>query len=305
MRNKNKKNQFLLFVFTIITFITVFHINLPEKQVMAEETDSYQRIYDDADLLSTSEYNELEEMCISNGEEAGINIFILTHDDPDSVDGDIYIENFYDNGNYKDSVILLIDMHRRDVVLQGYGTAETYLHSKRLDKIRDTITPYLSDADYKTAFQRYIEASTSYMKDDSELNYDHNYSYDAPPSGNYNNDSYNRDVTYKYDTNQSEDDIGKLLSNVWFQLAVSLIIGAIVVGTMAYNSGGRMTAGSNTYLDPGHSGLIGRRDNYIRTTVTRVRKPTQNTGKGGFNAGGFRGGISSGGHSHSSSRGKF
>jgi uncharacterized protein len=97
-----------------------------------------------------------------------------------------------------------------------------------------------------------------------------------------------------------------VIGSLWFQLLVSLTIGGIVVGVMAFNSGGRMTTVSNTYMDQNHSGLIGRRDDYLRTTVTKVRKPTNNNqGNGGFNAGGFRGGTSSGGHSHSSSRGKF
>ena len=69
-----------------------------------------------------------------------------------------------------------------------------------------------------------------------------------------------------------------------------------------------MTAGSRDYLDRSKSGLIGRRDQYIRSTVTRVRKPTQNHtssgsrggSRGGFSSGGFRGGRSSGGRSHSS-----
>jgi uncharacterized protein len=255
-------------------------------------TDEDKRIYDDAGLLTSSEYQELEELSLQYGEEAGIGIYILTHDDPDAVDAEVYIEDFYDDGNYGDSVFLLIDLYNRDVVIEGYGTAETYIHSKRGDAIREEITPYLSDGDYRTAFQIYIEESAAYMKDDSELNYDHDYSYDS--EGN------------RVTGNSSADPAKNILTNVWFQLLVSLAIGGIVVGAMAYNSGGRMTAGGNTYMDPGHSGLIGRRDLYLRTTVTRVRRPqNNNTGRGGFNAGGFRGGISSGGSSHSTSRGKF
>lgn len=263
MRNLILKQRYLFILIAVLTFITACSINSPLNRMIAVAAENNQRIYDDAGILSTTEYHELEEMCISYGNKAGIDIFILTHDNSDTVDGDIYIENFYDAGVYGDSVILLIDLYRRDVLLQGYGKAEDYLNSNRLDKIRETITPYLSDAEYATAFEIYIEDSADFMG------------------------------------NNPKDDSYEFLFNIWFQLAVSLAIGGIVVGTMAYNSGGRMTAGGNTYIDPGHSGLIGRRDNYIRTTVTRVRKPTQNSG------GGLRGGISAGGHSHSSSRGKF
>lgn len=67
-----------------------------------------------------------------------------------------------------------------------------------------------------------------------------------------------------------------------------------------------MTAGSANYIEQNNSGLIGRRDDYVRTQVTRVRKPQNNSNNGGgFNAGGFRGGVSGGGRSHSSGGGKF
>ena len=257
--------------------------------------DDDNRIFDEADLLTSSEYEELNDMSLDYGEEAGIGIYILTHDNPDAVDAEVYIENFYDNGDYGNSVFLLIDMYHRDVVIEGYGTAESYIHSGRGDVIREEITPYLSDGEYGTAFQIFIERSAAYMEDDSQLNYDFDYSYDS--KGNY---VYEGGSTYN-------DPAKNVLTNLWFQLLISLGIGGIAVGVMAYNAGGRMTAGGNTYMDSNHSGLIGRRDLYLRTTVTRVRKPqnNNNNSRGGFNAGGFRGGVSSGGHSHSTSRGKF
>jgi uncharacterized protein len=244
---------------TAICFLSLFLIASPSKSSAAE---SIQHIYDEAGLLSTDEINELEQMCTNYGEDAGFTIIIMTHNDPNSKDGEIYIEDFYDKMVYGDSVILLVDLFHRDVILEGYGLAEKNLNSKRGDVIIEKITPYLSEEEYASAFELYIKRSAAYMKDD----------YTGPES---------------------------ILSNALFQLLSSLILGGIIVGIMVYNSGGKMTAGGNNYIDGGHSGLIGRRDDYIRTTVTRVRKPTQNSG------GGFKGGISGGGHSHSTSRGKF
>ena len=264
----------------------------------AAATAGIQHVYDDAGLLSSSELSDIEDMCTEYSEDAGIDVIILTHDDVNAGDPGKYIEDFVDRTNYTNSVVLLIDMADRNVDLQGYGKAETYLHSGRLDNIREEITPYLKDADYVTAFETYIKESAAYMKDDTQLNYDHDYSYDK--NGNYvgsGNSSYGK-----------EDNAARnILTNVVFQLIAALVIGGTVVGVMVYNSGGKMTAGGNTYIDGGHSGLIGRRDMYLRTTVTKVHKPTQNNTNrpGGFSSGGFSGGVSSGGHSHSSSHGKF
>lgn len=256
-----------------------------------------QRIYDEAGLLTTSEYDELEAMCLEYGEDAGIDIYILTHDSAKAVDAELYVEQFADKKEVVNSVILLIDLYNRDVVIQGYGTAEVYIHSFRGDEIINSITPYLSESEYFIAFDLFIEQSAAYMKDDSYLNdYGSDYNYDR--HGNYvYNDGYS----------DSEDPVKDLLTNFWFQLIASLVIGGVAVVIMAYSSGGRMTVRGNDYLDQSRSGLIGRRDIYLRTTISKVRKPPQNKsgGRGGFNAGGFRGGVSAGGRSHSSSRGKF
>ena len=276
--------------FLLCLYLPVMAFLLFPAQAKATETeDTFPRIYDDAGLLSTSELAELEELCITNGEDAQIGIFILTHNDAAAVDGEVYIEDFYDSflyDQFPDSAILLVDMANREVVFEGYGSAETYLHSKRGDVIIEKIKPYLSDGDYVSAFKVYIEKANAYMKDTSAPNYSRDYT-PAPENGS--------------EASSEQSSAASVLTNIWFQLVAAIVIGAVTVIIMAYNSGGKMTTGGNTYLDQSRSGLIGRRDDYIRTTVTRVRKPQNNNNSGG----GFHGGVSAGGHSHSTSRGSF
>lgn len=262
-----------------------------------EKQEEIPHVYDMAGLLSTLEIEELEEMCITYGEEAGLEILILTHDDPNAQEPEKYLEDFNDALPEADRMLLLIDMQERFIWMQGYGLAETYIHSKRIDAIYQDITEPIADGNYVKAFEIYIKSSAAYMQDDSELNWDHDYSVSSPKPGD---DYYD---TYPDSHNETED----LITSWWFQLIASLVVGGIAVGIMAYHSGGKMTAGSHTYMDKGHSGLIGRRDQYLHTRVTRVRRPKDNNthGKGGFNAGGFRGGVSSGGRSHSSGGGRF
>ena len=82
----------------------------------------------------------------------------------------------------------------------------------------------------------------------------------------------------------------------WVQLIAALIIGGIAVSVMAVKSGGVMTVNADTYLDSRYSGIRARRDDYIRTSVTKRKKPKPSEG-GGSSGGGQ---VSSGGHSHSS-----
>lgn len=275
-------------------------------QAYASETKVTQHIYDEAGLLSSSDTEELEQKCIDSGDAAGVEIMILTHNDPNAIYAEDYIEDFEDKLPVGDRVYLLVDMSNRVVFMEGYGAAETYIHSKRIDKIIDEITPYLSDGNYYDAFSIYIDRSAEYMGDDSEINTDHDYSVGTPQNDNPNAPYYDETWPDNYGTSQNKAE--SPVTNIWVQLFVAIIIGIITVSVMAIGSGGRMTAGGSTYMDQNQSGLIGRKDIYVRTQLTKVPKPKDNPSNhsgGGFNSGGFRGGVSSGGRSHSSGGGHF
>ncbi len=250
-----KSTRLILLSFCLLFALTV----LPAGYASAAIDDNIAHLYDRANLLTTSEQNELEAMCAEYSKKDNLNIIILTHADSTAVDAETYIEDFYDNNLNGDSVILLVDMYNRVVFIEGYGSAQNSINHDRINAIIGKITSDLENESYSEALHQYIKLTDKYIN--------------TPP----------------------------IYENVWLHLGIAVLIGIITVSIMAYNAGGKMTVGGGTYLDPNHSGLIGRRDDYIRTHVTRVRKP-QNNGGGG---GGGRGGVSAGGHSHSSGGGRF
>lgn len=225
-------------------------------------------IFDDAGLLSSQEYEELSALAREYGAERETDFIIITTDNPDNVDIEILIEDFYDayapgyDRPHGNAVILGLDMRNRDVELQGYYKAEEYLDRNRLDKIRRKITDDLSDGEYKKAFEAYIISAHEYM------GYEPGFNPDNP------------------------------LFNIWVQLGGAVLIGGLAVGLMTYRAGGRVTVNRRTYEDVSTSGIIDQEDRYIRTTTTRREIPKNDGGSSG-------GGVTSGGHSHSSSRGKF
>lgn len=89
------------------------------------------------------------------------------------------------------------------------------------------------------------------------------------------------------------------LTWTWLHLLVALIIGTIVTIVMVSHSKGKVTTSSRTYLDQAHSGLTAKRDIYLNTTVRKVRIESSSSG------GSHSSGRSSGGHSHSTSKGHF
>lgn len=227
-------------------------------------------IYDDAHLLSLADSDELNAMANEYGAERETDIIIFTTDNPEDQDVVKLTEDFYDeqapgyDKAHGNAVILTLDMRNRDIYLAGFYKAEDYLDDGRLDKIRGKITPLLTEGDYKQAFEKYIITAHRYMGFEPGVNPDN------------------------------------ILFNIWFQLGGALVIGGLVVGGMAYRSGGRVTVDRGTYEDAGNSGVLERQDRYVRTTVTK--RKIEKSSSGGSGGGGGRTG---GGHSHSGSRGSF
>lgn len=84
----------------------------------------------------------------------------------------------------------------------------------------------------------------------------------------------------------------------WFQLIAAIAVGGIAVSIMLYHAGGKVTVNGSTYMDQRTSDVIDQYDTYIRTTVTRERKPSDKDS-------GSDGGVTKGGTSYSGSRGSF
>lgn len=215
-------------------------------------------VYDGADLFSQSEENRLEEYLEQMGEEAGAGIYVLTSDGSGNGTSDKYIEDFYDAGHNRGTI-------EEDAVILHIDIEERYVNIQAYGRAEKKITDSKSDQVLDYIFDdlrqgRYYEACRAYAK-----RVEH----------------YMNDVPFYL--------------AAWFHLAAALIAGAISVSVMAASSGGKMTANAATYTDRAHTGIRARRDEYIRTSVTRRKKPETN-------GGGRRGGghVSSGGHSHSS-----
>lgn len=226
-------------------------------------------VYDFANLLTEEEIGQLETMSEKLSEERETDFVILTTNDTAGKDVVKYMQDFYDENalgydkSHGNTAILTIDMQNREVALVGFYKAKKYLDDKRLDLIRNKITPYLSDGDYFEASQLFIGLAYDYMG-------------------------------YRPGVNPEN-----ILFKWWFQLVAAVLVAGVVVTLMAYRSGGRVTVNDRTYIDNHTSKIIGRNDTYVRTTVTKVKKPSSNNTRGGG------GGITGGGHSHSGSRGGF
>ncbi|WP_235598409.1 TPM domain-containing protein [Heyndrickxia sporothermodurans] len=246
----------------------IFVLFLPRITAQAESLNQKQFVYDDAKLLTNEEKAELEALSSKLSKERNTAFLIITVNGTKGKNFVQYVEDFYDekapgyDKPHGNTAILFIDMKNRDVHIAGYKKAEDYLDNKRIDLVLYKITPDLSNGDYFHAFSKFITLSHEYMG---------------------------------YRPGISPDN---LVFKWWFQLLIAIGVAGLIVGLMAYRSGGRVTVNSHTYLNSNQSRIINKYDRFVRQTVTKQKKPSNNNSSGG-------GGISRGGHSHSGGSRKF
>lgn len=220
-------------------------------------------IHDEAGLLSAGEAQELEALAERYGAEQGVDFLFLTTDSTGGQSIEGYMGDFFDrradSTGREDAVLLTIDIGGREVYLAGFGTAERTLDSERVDLVLDRIIPEMRSGDYAGAFEETIVTSSEYME-------------------------------YRPGVNPES-----IFLKTWFHLAVALLLAGIVVGSMLYNAGGRVTTTPGTYVDRDHTRVRSHSDRFRNKTVTR-RKIPKNKDGGGFGGGG---GMTGGGRSFS------
>lgn len=240
------------------------------RPLTSEASSTDQKIYDNGAVLTSEEKDGLESMSRKYLSSQNLNIIIMTTDDPSLPDCEEVLTSFYDDNIYDpdnsgaDSVLLGLDMANRDVILLSFGDGRDRLDENRLTLIREKITKGLTAGNYEKAFKTYMRLSVQYRKLKPGINPDN------------------------------------LFLQTWFQLVAALVIGGITVSAMIYKRKTPITTSGGTYLDQGNSRLLARYDRYIRTTVTKTKRPDPPSSSSSSS-----GGRSGGGHSYNSSRGKF
>lgn len=258
---KAKKQHLLTLILFMICLLSSIII-APTIQAASNNKD-IPYVFDDANLLSTDDQRDLNDLANKYSQKHDTSIVVVTVSDTNELSTTDYASMYYDTyihgkDGYNDNCVLfLIDMDNRSTNIFAYEDAAIRMDTKRSDKILDVVTSKLTSGNYDDAIQTFIKKTNTYLS--------------TKPSVDPDN----------------------IFFQVWFQLFLAIIIGATSVGIMIHNSGGRVTTNSATYLDHSNSKLTGCYDHYIRTTTTRTKKPENNNNSGGGSSGGTTGGGSS------------
>lgn len=252
-----------LMIAFVLIFTTVFSGFFTTSTVKAE--DNRQRVYDTDNLLSDSEISKLETAAAKYSEKWGYDFLILTtrnqYESDTISQSDSFYSEYSTTYSQPDCIIYTIDMGCRyaDVSAQGEPQTKRELDNSRCTKVFEKTKSNLSDGKYYDACIKYIKTVNSYLKVKPGINPDN------------------------------------IFLKLWFQILLSFGIGGLVVGIMAFNSGGKVTTTSVTYLDSKTSRIVARHDHYIRTTTTRTKRSSDS---GGGSSGGSIGGSGSHGGGH-------
>ena len=289
--------------FGLTFLITLFFCLLvisPKTSITSYAASSEQKLFDDANLFDAKEREKLESIIEENEEKGEVDIVIITTYDIEDKTNKEFLEDFYDNHRFGynkesgDTTLMLINMDpgNRSVEIQGYGKAQFFLHDDRIEHILDDIVPLLSERKFFEASELFSKQVSYYMNEEKGVNIK---LYEKAKS-----DSSIDTVYYGVKVQDGPSNYygeNNTLKNILVRVAISMGVGIIVVVIMAFNSSGKVTTSDRTYLDSSTSRVIAHHDTYIRTSTTKVRKPTSSSSGGGRSSGG--GGRSSGGRSHS------
>lgn len=248
MKKRYKWYITILIIFSILCMPLTFHT----LDIHAEVFNKNQ-IYDEADILTSSEEKALSNKLQNESKKHNMDIIICTINSCGSYDLDDYTAIFWDENNFaKDGVILIINMDpsAREILLQKHGKCLEYIPYERAQYITDGMVPEMKAGKYYDGIIECIDKVDLFM----------NHKAPIPTAKQY-----------------------------VIEIIISLIIATIIVIIMVHNAGGKNTAGCYTYLNSATSKLLAKRDIYTHTTTTRhkIEKSSSSSGKGG--GGGSRG----------------
>lgn len=260
------------------------------------------KIVDDADLLSDSEEALLEAKARDLADRYDMDVVILTIDSLNGRYVESYADDYYDSNGYGigpdgSGVLLMLAMDTREWAISTCGDGIYALTDYGIQSLFSSIADDLSNNDYYSAFDTYLEELPRYFQafQDGEPIDGYHGGYNGP--GTYEPGS--RDEIIYYDR---EPGLGDYLRVIF----VSVLIGAAVGGIAILVMRGQMNtakaqSGAASYLRDGSYNLTRRADMFLYSRVNRTRRAESSHSAGG-GSGVHR---SSGGRSHGGGHGRF
>ena len=238
------------------------------------------RLVDDADLLDSSEEEELESELDEISERQQFDMVVVTVNSLEGKTPQDYADDFYDYNGYgyggdHDGVLLLVSMEDRDWYISTTGYGITAITDAGREYISDQFVSYLSDGAYLEAFETYAN-----LCDEFVTQADTGEAYDSGnmPKGEY------AWVLY-----------------LGIAIPVGLLIALIIVECMRRQlKSVRMQNSAANYVKKGTMVIDGKYSHFLYAQTTRRIKPEPSSSSSGSSTH-----VSSSGTTHGGGGGKF
>ena len=232
-------------------------------------------VFDDANLLSSEEEQQLREDLASFKEQYNMDAVIVTSNDLGGKSQMDYADDYFDYNGYgvgkeKSGLLLLIDMENRNIWISTSGEAIKYFTNNRIDNIVEDITSYLKNGDYFGGCNEFI----------NDINY---YAEEGIPAGQY---------TY----NEAERTQKVIFIGLGAGLIVASVVSLLVVNSYK-NSKSISTA---NYVDRNSIVFTRKKDRFISTYTSKTKIERNNSSSGGSSTH-----TSSSGNTHGGGGGSF
>ncbi|MGT2755176.1 TPM domain-containing protein [Streptococcus ovis] len=242
------------------------------------------RLVDEADLLSQSEEEELLTTLDEISTRQKMDVVVATVNGLRGKTAEAFADDFFDYHNYgqgddHDGILLLVSMEDRDWHLSTSGTAIRTFTDAGLNYMSDSFLPFLSSGDVAQAFSTYAGLADQFI------------------------------TQAKTDKPYDVGNLPKEPFNVLLWGGASLLTGIVVAWGYTAWLKGQLTSvrpqiGAQRYVKEGSFRLTKSQDLFLYRTVNRHARPKSSNQFGG-GSGGSSIHISSSGHSHGGSGGKF
>ena len=270
---KKTSNRLHSLFAALAALILAAALAVPAFAVEGGFADLYYRMFDDAEVLTEDEDNELEDALEELSLRQSFDVTIATIESMESVGADSmeqFADDLYDYCQYgygpdMDGVLLLVSVGDRKWHISTCGYGITAFTDAGIQYLGQQMTPFMADGDYAGAFRTFVQWSDTYI--------------DAARAG------------HPYDV------------NLFLALGIGLALAWVVVHVM--KSQLRSVAfqeNAASYVREGSMKLTNQRDLFLYRDVHRTERPKESSSS---DSGGSSTHTSSSGTTHGGGGGSF
>lgn len=222
--------------------------------VVSASADTYMHVADNANKLSSSEHEELENIAIKLENAYGICVMICIADETTGMYDDAYAEWIYTgNTDNENGIILLHNDDENTYAVFTSGNADEMFDDETIAEMRDA---YDSNDSYYGGIYDYYQVAEEYLE-----------------KAYYGSDASDEPVITIGETEEKDG-----VAFIWLpvSLGIGLLIGFLIINSIASkNKSVHMQKNATVYTRPGSMVITGSADNFLYSNVEKKEKPKQ------------------------------